>query len=124
MNRSKGFLSTALILSATFCNFAWAANPHFPRLGMWWPDPEKQPLIDIARYDFVTLFDYQKDFVAPLKEENPNLILLNSTNACELSWDDQGVEQIPAEWFLTQVGSTLTDSVDQPRQRLKSPASL
>ena len=112
MNRSKGFLSTALILSATFCNFVWAANPDFPRLGMWWPDPEKQPLTDIARYDFVTLFDYQKDFVAPLKEENPNLILLNSTNACELSWDDQGVEQIPAEWFLTQVGSTLVDSVD------------
>ncbi|MEE9493190.1 MAG: hypothetical protein V3W04_07420 [Gammaproteobacteria bacterium] len=39
----------------------------FPRLGMWWPDPETQSLNDISRYDFITLFNYQSSFVAPLK---------------------------------------------------------
>jgi len=91
----------------------------FPRLGMWWPDPWEQSLDDIARYDWVILGD-AAEFIAPLKSRNPDILLLNSTNACELSyspdpdahdWENE-VRDIPAEWFLTQVGTTLTQAVD------------
>ena len=92
----------------------------FPRLGMWWPDPWEQPLSDIARYDWVILDDWVSEFITPLKALNPDIILLNSTNACELGfnpdpepWENQDVLAIPPEWFLTQVGSELTADVDE-----------
>ena len=91
----------------------------FPRLGMWWPDPWEQPLTDIARYDWVILDNWASEFITPLKALNPDILLLNSTNACELSYDpDAGPEEnaevlaIPPEWFLTQVGTELTADVD------------
>ncbi len=85
----------------------------FPRLGMWWPDPETQPLDDITRYDWITLFDYQEEYVESIKQHNPDILILNSTNACELGyqWDPE-VREMPAEWFLTQVGTTLTQDVN------------
>ena len=85
----------------------------YPRLGMWWPDPEEQSLDDIARYDWITLFDYQSEYIDAIKQRNPDIRILNSTNACELSyqWDPE-VREMPAEWFLTQVGTTLTQDVN------------
>jgi len=115
------FLNTIvslLLLFVTYGNCALAAEElggqGFPRLGMWWPDPEIQKLSKIARYDFITLFDYQTEYVSPLKTQNPQLTILNSTNACELSYldDDSKIDEIPAEWFLTQVGSTLSTDID------------
>ncbi len=86
----------------------------FPRLGMWWPDPENQSLDDIARYDWITLFDYQAEYVDPIKQHNPDILILDSTNACELGYpDDPELREMPAEWFLTQVGSTLTQDVNE-----------
>jgi hypothetical protein len=95
-------------------------NPAFPRLGMWWPDPEEQPLADIARYDWVILGPWDDPaYVASLKAIKPDIILLNATNACELSFnadfdiaENAVIREIPPEWFLTQVGSTLTADVD------------
>jgi len=85
----------------------------FPRLGMWWPDPAEQPLDDIARYDWITLFDDQDAYVDPIKQRNPNILILNSTNACELGYEwDPVVRKMPAAWFLTQVGATLTQDVN------------
>ncbi len=91
----------------------------FPRLGMWWPDPWEQPLEEIARYDWVILGDWDTKFITPLRTLNSDIILLNSTNACELDFDPDAppeengeVLAIPPEWFLTQVGSTLADPVD------------
>ncbi|MBU0495290.1 MAG: carbohydrate binding domain-containing protein [Chloroflexi bacterium] len=93
----------------------------YPRLGMWWPDPWTQSLDDIARYDWVILGDWAAEFIAPLRARNPDVLLLNSTNACELSfnpdpdaepWENEAVLQIPPQWFLTQVGSTLVEGVD------------
>ncbi len=85
----------------------------FPRLGMWWPDPENQSLDDIARYDWITLFDYQDDYVDSIKQHNPDILILDSTNACELGYEwDPEVREMPAEWFLTQVGTTLTQDVN------------
>lgn len=93
-------------------------GPPFPRLGMWWPDPWKQPLYQIARYDWVILFDDQAEFIEPLKAINPNLLLLTSTNACEVDFDPEDpahnieVAALPAEWFLTQVGTRLRTAID------------
>jgi hypothetical protein len=93
----------------------------FPRLGMWWPDTWEQPLADIARYDWVIFGDWDRENVPQIKALNPDLLALNSTNACELSydpapdapsWDNEDVLAIPPQWFLTQVGTTLTVDVD------------
>ena len=93
----------------------------FPHLGMWWPETYEQDHNDIARYDWVTLFPYQEEHVASIKAINPDIILLNATNTCELGYDaspdadptdNAEVLAIPPEWFLTQVGTTLTQAVD------------
>ncbi len=113
-----------LLCTASVRPPAWAWMPGqsldipFPRLGMWWPDPWEQSLAAIARYDYVLLADDQEDFIAPIKALHPGIILLNSTNACELSydWPDDPdyseIQKMPPQWFLTQVGSTLTRAVD------------
>lgn len=96
----------------------------FPRLGMWWPDPDVQSLDEIARYDWVILWDDAGRYISDLHARNPDILLLNATNACELSyapgndldpWEERlndEIRRIPAEWFLTQVGAELTQAVD------------
>jgi hypothetical protein len=116
------YFMSLLLCCGSFSAFAWTPGKQltisYPRLGMWWPDPWEQSLDDIARYDYVLLSDEQEDFIAPLKARNPDILQLNSTNACELSydWPDSTdyaeILKIPPEWFLTQVGSTLTQAVD------------
>ncbi len=99
-------------------------GPDFPRLGMWWPDPWEQPITDIARYDWVILGPWESEFITPIKQINPDILLLNSTNACEIAYnpdpsdpyaeeENAEVLAIPPEWFLTQVGTTLTVGVDE-----------
>ena len=93
----------------------------FPRLGMWWPNPWEQPLDDIARYDWVVLDNDADEFIAPLRAINPDIILLvsPSSNTCEVDYYPDGSPEdnalaldIPPEWFLTQVGTTLAQDVD------------
>lgn len=90
----------------------------FPRLGMLYPDPSKQTLRRIARYDYVVL-DWGHDAVTRLRRYNPDIILLVGSNACELAYDPNGsptdnsnVCAVPPQWFLTQAGSTLAGPVD------------
>ncbi|MDD2921527.1 MAG: putative glycoside hydrolase, partial [Anaerolineales bacterium] len=93
-------------------------GPAFPRLGMWWPDLWTQPASDVARYDFVVLNQGEEGFISSIKTLNPNIKLLTATNACELSFFpgqpllNDKVKNIPAEWFLTQVGTTLSAGVN------------
>lgn len=93
----------------------------YPRLGMWWPDTWEQSTADIARYDWVIYGDWNKENLPAIKTLNPTQLMLNSTNACELSfnadpdaepWENEDVLAIPPEWFLTQVGATLSQPVD------------
>ncbi len=131
-----GLLGLVLITSGTSltCRSAAPSEPlslmsqsldlDFPRLGMWWPDPWEQSLDDIARYDWVILWDSAAEFIPDLRARNPDILLLNATNACELSyhpgqdldpWEvaqNDLVREIPYQWFLTQVGSELTQPVD------------
>jgi hypothetical protein len=89
---------------------------------MWWPNPWEQPLEDIAHYDWVILGPWEAEFIAPLRELNPDILLLSSTNACEIIYapdasDDpernEIARSVPPEWFLTQVGSTLVAPVGE-----------
>lgn len=93
----------------------------FPRVGIWWPDTWRQSLARIARYDYVILGPWDRENVARLRRRNRSLIVLTSTNACELPYDaspdaepadNVAVRAVPGEWFLTQVGSELTRAVD------------
>ncbi len=101
-----------------------AHQPPFPRLGMWWPDPYEQPLEAIARYDWVILGDWATELLDPIRALNPDILLLNSTNACELSFDpndpanNTALQNIPPQWFLTQVGSTLSADVNAAQTTL------
>ena len=89
----------------------------FPRLGMWWPDTEKQPLAAIARYDYVILGPWDESVVPALRAKNPDILLLDSTNACEIgfdpspgapSWATEELLRASPRWLLTQVGADLT----------------
>lgn len=93
----------------------------FPRLGIWWPDTWRQPARRIARFDYVLLNEWDRGNVPRLRARNRDLIVLTSTNACELSYDasrdadpadNAAVRAVPGEWFLTQVGSRLAAPVD------------
>lgn len=125
---SKRNLTFVIMLCLLAAALAWlpssnvkaVTDPHpaYPRLGMWWPNPWEQSLDDIARYDWVILGDWSAEFIDPLKARNPDILLLNSTNACELGFDPDDpasrayMSSIPAEWFLTQVGTTLRAAVN------------
>lgn len=108
-----------------------ASGPDFPRLGMWWPDLWNQPPADVSRYDWVIFGawdDPQK--VAQVKALNPALLALNAANASELAFDPNGdplynqdVLAIPPEWFLTQVGSTLSLGVNATQTDLQVEAT-
>jgi len=99
----------------------------YPRLGMWWPDVWSAPLEPVARYDWVIFSNGDAEQVAQIKQLNPRLTALNATNACELSfnpdpdaepWENEDVRQIPAAWFLTQVGTTLAAPVNATQTTL------
>ena len=89
----------------------------YPRLAMWNPDPSRQPLSELARYDYVVLCQDNFGFAPQLKALSPDIMLLPYTNACELhykldaaasSHENDALRQIPTEWLLTQVGASLT----------------
>ena len=91
----------------------------FPRLGMWGPSVTKQPLADIARYDWVVLWHGASAYIPQLKSLNPHLIALTATNSCEVGYDprdnaapdNSALRSVPAQWLLTQVGARLTQGV-------------
>jgi len=103
---------------------AWTAGApltlDYPRLGMFWPDTWRQSPDDIARYDWVILGPWDASLHPELRRRNPDIILLTSTNACELGldpdpgaepWANEELARVPAQWLLTQVGAELTEPV-------------
>jgi hypothetical protein len=92
----------------------------YPRLAMWWPNTYTQSAQQLARYDWLALTDEDRHAVASTRALHSDIILLNSTNACELDvnpWSNPSGEEnaeiagLPAQWLLTQVGSTLSASI-------------
>jgi hypothetical protein len=107
------------------------AAPAYPRLALWWPRVSEETLDDLARYDWLALHSHNAWAIGELRARKPGIILLNSTNACELRYDPQrgtsgpnvALSAIPPEWFLTQVGSTLTAPVDAEQSVLPVAAT-
>ena len=98
----------------------------YPKLSMWWPtswEPQRQTAEELARYDY-TAWGYWDDttFLRKIKELNPHQKQFMSITITEVSWDEfnededeniaTALKQIPMEWFLLQVGSTLSQALD------------
>ncbi|MBN2177537.1 MAG: carbohydrate binding domain-containing protein [Demequinaceae bacterium] len=80
--------------------------------------PWGQPTDDIARFDAVQGGWSYPGAVDEVKAVNPHILIFEATSGCEIEFDPDApygsapVHQIPPEWFLTQVGSTLAEPVD------------
>jgi hypothetical protein len=103
----------------------------FPRLGIWLPNLLEQSVTDAARYSWVAMGDSRSNLIQPLRNLNPDIILLNSTNSCDLTfnpapdadpWDNEEVLRIPPQWFLTQTGSVLTTAVNATETQFRVAA--
>jgi hypothetical protein len=110
--------SVVLLLSAPQVAKA-AVGPSFPRLATWWPDTDTQSTADLARCDWIALQNYDAPHIAALRAANPGIVVLGSTSARELNYnfDDYNnpvnvaLRSVSTDWFLTQVGSTLTANI-------------
>jgi len=98
-------------------NDVFNEGPAYPRLAMWWPDSWNQSIYDLARYDYIGWGPWDNRTVLQnLKELNPEQHHFMSVNLTEVGWDDWDnrliMSEIPAEWFLTQVGTLLAEDID------------
>jgi hypothetical protein len=111
----------ALVSLAVLCarpQVAQAAvtSPAFPRLAVWWPDADTQPIADLAKCDWIALQNGDASHIGALRAANPNIIVLGDTNARELNYVlgnynspyNAELRSASTDWMLTQVGSTLT----------------
>jgi len=86
---------------------------------MWWPDLNEQPLEKVTRYDWVILGQWQTDFLESLGEMNPHTRLLISTSASEVGFSpndpnvNKYLQAIPPEWYLTQLGTSLREDINE-----------
>jgi hypothetical protein len=98
---------------------ALEAAVDFPRLGMWWPDNERQSVADRARYAFIGLQNADADQIAPLKAANPAMKILGTHSARELNYREGDyshplnieLRSASLTWALSQVGSALTAAI-------------
>lgn len=90
----------------------------FPRLSHWSPDVDNQPLEDIARFDYVVLYDGQAKAISELRRLNPDIVLLTYASAVEIGVNHQLLKQVPNAWMLQQQGSILTSSVSEVATRI------
>jgi hypothetical protein len=100
----------------------------YPRLGMWFPNRRNQSIFEIARYNWLAMGDSLRELIQPLRDINPGIMLLSSTNGCELDFNpepntkNEQVLQVPPQWFLTQVGSVLTVAVNATETQFRVDA--
>lgn len=97
-----------------------AAAAGFPRLGSIWP-ASATPNALLAKHDYVVLGRYEKSKIPALKSLNPDILLLTTDNAIEIAHEE--ISKYPAEWLLTQVGSSLTSAVSATANTLPVAAT-
>jgi len=83
----------------------------FPRLGNWSSDVDKESLEDLARYDYLVLYDGQKHVIPGLRALNPDIRLLTYTSAGEVGVNHPLLARISTKWMLQQGGTTLAATV-------------
>ena len=89
----------------------------YPKLAMWGPDSWNQSAHELARYDYIGWGPWENEnTLKNLKSMNPDQLHFMYINLTEVRWDDwynyPVMKQIPAEWFLTQVGSVLAEDIN------------
>ncbi len=100
----------------------------YPKLAMWWPDIWKQSVSALSRYDYIGFdyWDYEKiEKIKAIKRENPNqkqFLDFTITETCWNYWSEpckiKNINKVPAEWFLTQVGTYLREDIDEKQERI------
>jgi len=91
----------------------------YPRLAMWWPDTREQPIEDLKRYDWIGFGRWDKiSTIEQLKTINPDQKHFMDYSITETSWSSWEnnriiMQKIPSEWFLTQRGTFLVQSLDR-----------
>lgn len=92
---------------------------------MWWPSSWEQSVDDLARYDWIGWSpDENEETLTLLKEKNPNqlhftAITLTETSFTDWEYNPDVYNQIPAEWFLTQRGSNLSEDINTTQTTIK-----
>lgn len=99
-----------------------AVKDGYPHLAMWWPDTYEQPIEELKRYDWIGFGRWDNiSTIENLKSANPEQKHFIDYSITETSWDDWGsqsevvevMEKIPSEWFLTQLGSDLSQPLNE-----------
>ena len=91
----------------------------YPQLAMWWPDTREQPVDDLKRYDWIGFGHWDNiSTIEKLKTANPlqkHFMDYSITETSWSSWENNRIvmQNIPSEWFLTQRGTFLTQSLDK-----------
>lgn len=117
---TRGHVLAATVCVALSCATAFGAPEEmgYPRLAMWWPSSWRQAVEDLARYDLIAWGTWDREeTLAEIKRLNPSQVHLVSMSLTETnfgSWKRRPelMGRIPAEWFLTQRGSSLPEAVD------------
>ena len=90
----------------------------YPRLAMWWPDTWEQSLDELKRYDWIGFGEWDNTIaIEKLKTVNPDQKHFMNYSITETSWSEwesntRDMENIPSEWFLTQRGTLLKQSLE------------
>jgi len=104
--------------TSTIPKYHTAGTRGYPRLAMWWPDTWTQSIDQLKRYDWIGFGEWDNmEKIRELKEANPAQKHFMDFSITETSWSDwednkSVMEKIPSEWFLTQRGTLLADSID------------
>jgi len=121
-NLAVGFVLSMVLLSPgcsgkSDSEFTYSGSG-YPRLAMWWPSSWKQPVEDLARYDWIGWGSWENmSVLAQVKEVNPRQKHFLSFSITETGWrrweqQPELMDRIPSEWFLTQLGTTLAQDID------------
>lgn len=111
----------ALLGGAVFAVAPANAQPltnGYPRLTTWWSGQSNPSVADVARFDQIIGGGWQASQLPDIRKINPNIIALWGGCASELPYDpidltnNDDIALVPAQWLLTQVGSTLSAAVD------------
>jgi hypothetical protein len=95
-------------------------SPNFPKTGTFYPDVSTSARIaEVAKLDYVVLTYGQDSAISSLKSLNPDIIILSGYNASrEVAISSLTTWNLPPQWLLTQVGSTLSSNIDATTQTI------
>jgi hypothetical protein len=101
----------------------------YPKLAMWWPNIWEQPVSDLKRYDYIGFGEWdveEIDKIREIKRVNPTQKQFMNYTITETNWDwwredckISNIDKVPAEWFLTQVGSYLIEDINSTKTGIR-----